>query len=160
MKQFRRVYYTTNVPKLRSFQYRLLHRALVLNSHLFHWGKRSDFLCTFCNTEKETLVHLFVSCSIVHSLWIVVKNFVHQMWNITLDLSAEAIMWGNPNNKNNQLSSFISLVTKQYIYRNRCLGTVLRSEELFSQIINIRNIEKFCAVKANTLDKYYEKWEE
>ena len=36
-KEFKKIQATTNVPKYRSFQYRLMHNALVTNIQLFHW---------------------------------------------------------------------------------------------------------------------------
>ena len=38
LRYFRRIYLVTNIPKLRSFQYRLQMRALVLNMHLYPVG--------------------------------------------------------------------------------------------------------------------------
>ena len=57
--QFRNLYVTSNSTKLRSFQYRLLHRALITNIHLFRWGKMDTNLCSFCEKEKKlTLICL------------------------------------------------------------------------------------------------------
>ena len=53
------LYSVTNVPKYRSFQYRLLQRALVMNTHLYKWKIRGDELCSFCNEEREVSEHLF-----------------------------------------------------------------------------------------------------
>ena len=52
----------TNVSKLRSFQYRLLHRAVILNDRLFLYKIHHDSKCTFCGEHKETYVRLFFQC--------------------------------------------------------------------------------------------------
>ena len=62
------IFRITNIPKYRSFQYRLLQRGLVTNVHLFKWQMRQDELCTFCRTEVESMVHLFFECKVVKSL--------------------------------------------------------------------------------------------
>ena len=62
---FNRIYMTTNVAKYRSFQYQLLHRALITNVHMEKWGLISSNLCTFCEAEKESYTHLFIWCPYV-----------------------------------------------------------------------------------------------
>ena len=62
------LYVTTNVPKYRSFQYRLMYRAIVTNVHLAKWKITSTDLCTFCNVHSETYVHLFIECKKVQTL--------------------------------------------------------------------------------------------
>ena len=64
----------TNNNKLRSFQYRLLNRAIILNTHLFRWGITNTNLCTFCDKERETLTHILVDCQKVSGLWQSVNN--------------------------------------------------------------------------------------
>ena len=62
---FAELYSITNSVKYRSFQFRLLHRAVTLNSHLYRWHVKENNLCTFCGTCKETYTHLFVMCPMV-----------------------------------------------------------------------------------------------
>ena len=58
-KLFAQIYVTTNFTKYRSFQYRLVHRAIVTNMHLYRWGIKTSNMCHFCGLSKETLTHLF-----------------------------------------------------------------------------------------------------
>ena len=67
-EQFKSLYITTNVPKFRSFQYRLLHRAVITNIHLHRWGKISSDSCSFCNIHHETYEHLFHLCPKIQPL--------------------------------------------------------------------------------------------
>ena len=60
--QFNILQKSTNVPKYRSFQYRLLHRALIFNEHLYAWGYIDDDSCLLCETEKESMEHAMFSC--------------------------------------------------------------------------------------------------
>ena len=69
-RNFRNIYLVSNIAKYRSFQYRLLHRALVLNTHLYVWKMRENDLCTFCGKSRETLLHLFTQCEIIQELWL------------------------------------------------------------------------------------------
>ena len=59
----------TIYTKLRSFQFKINHNFLYTNEKL-HKVKISDTpLCTFCNSEIEILVHLFVECNKVTNVW-------------------------------------------------------------------------------------------
>ena len=68
-KEFININKVTNVPKLRSFQYRLLHRAIITNIHLNRWGKIESDGCSFCHKSSESYSHLFATCTSVVELW-------------------------------------------------------------------------------------------
>ena len=75
------IYRVTNVPKYRSFQYRLLQRAIITNQHLYKWGKKTQNTCTFCDGTEESLVHLFFECPYTYALWIDFKEYIYkQFW--------------------------------------------------------------------------------
>ena len=60
----------TNQAKLKSFQYRLLHNALILNDRLFHWKIVSNPYCKYCiNEQKETIFHFLWTCHRAQTLW-------------------------------------------------------------------------------------------
>ena len=62
----RRVTLDTN---LRMFQYKLLNNVLYLNNMLFRFKKVDSPLCSYCNEEEETPLHLFHSCLKTKQLW-------------------------------------------------------------------------------------------
>ena len=47
---------------LRMFQCKLLNNVLYLNNMLFRFKKVDSPLCSYCNEEEETPLHLFHSC--------------------------------------------------------------------------------------------------
>ena len=59
----------TKATKLIIFQFKLLHRRLATNDFLNKIGIRENDICTFCRTEKESLFHLFCSCSETSFFW-------------------------------------------------------------------------------------------
>ena len=59
---FSDLYKVTNIPKFRSFQYRLLTRVIITNVHLEHWGLKPSNMCSFCEMHKKSYVHLFIYC--------------------------------------------------------------------------------------------------
>ena len=60
----------------------------------------------------------------------------------------------NPKN----VSSFIVLLSKQYIYKVRCLKDKLSINVFKSYIYQVRNLEKYNAMKNSTLNKFNAKW--
>ena len=131
----------TNVPKLHSFQYRLMLNALVLNTHLYAWGMRSNNLCTFCNLCKESLQHLFVNCTVITQLWQDILCDIsdcHPCRFITTRLVNQQNCRSNPSH----IYNLICLITKQYIYRQRCFNAMPNAQQLINEIRKIQFIEK------------------
>ena len=44
---------------MRNFQYKILHNVLFLNKQLFLFNKTLSPLCSFCNTDDETVIQIF-----------------------------------------------------------------------------------------------------
>ena len=121
--QHKGIYKVTNVTKYRSFQYRLLQRGLVTNIHLEKWGILPSRLCSFCHTEPETLSHMFWTCSIVQEIWEEVAEYISTRFNTQeLSMSLEAIITNQLVPVRHNVANFICLITKQYIYSQRCMG--------------------------------------
>ena len=53
----------------RIFQFKCFHNILYLNNTLHKCGITESPLCSYCNLDKETLVHLFCECKQTQSLW-------------------------------------------------------------------------------------------
>ena len=52
-----------------SFQYRVLNYILYTNAKLFKIGLPLNDKCTFCDSSKEELYHLFFECSHAQIFW-------------------------------------------------------------------------------------------
>ena len=117
---------TSNVPKLRSFQFRILMNAVVTNRQLYAWGRAGSNACSFCNLKKETVVHMLVECHYTRELWTNVWEEVKEKYpcDLQLSLSVENIMCDKVVQQTGHLYNFICLLVKQYIYRQRCLGEI------------------------------------
>ena len=157
---FRGLYAVTNIPKYRSFQFRLQHRAIISNVHLKHWGVIDNNLCSFCNAEKESYVHMFISCSKVQELWLMFFGWLDEQGfdGSKLEISYKSLMFNTLGGKDVPLANFLALVIKQYIYRKRCLKQSLNVTELRSEFVYLRNTEKYIAIKQKNYDKHLKKW--
>ena len=60
---------TTIESSLQSFQYKILTNTLYLYERLFKFGIAESPLCSQCTQEKESIMHLFVTCRVTHNLW-------------------------------------------------------------------------------------------
>ena len=57
---FADIYRVTNITKYRSFQYRLLHRAIITNSHLYRWGRPKLTIVHFVEKTRSR-THIYSS---------------------------------------------------------------------------------------------------
>ena len=156
MNACKAIYHTTNVARIRSFQYRLLQSAIVTNKQLFKWKIKDNPLCTFCQEEEETILHLFVDCSKVKHLWDQIKKLLESEYESSPKLDRASIILNKINKSD--IGGFIVLLTKMYIYRKRCQNEGLNFIELKQFIDFTRNKEKYIAIKNNNIVKHDKKW--
>ena len=149
---------TTNA-KLRSFQYRLLHSAIILNDKLFRWKIKSSNNCTFCNSDKETISHFLWECKYAQNIWQWVENKCN-----TIDaeeiccISKTNVLFNKLHPRIDHLFNFICLTTKVYLYSARCRNCKPNCLVLDSSICKYKNYELIHAKNTNSLSKYLAKW--
>ena len=157
-KALRSIYIITNIPKLRSFQYRTLYKSLVLNMHLFRWGITSHNKCTFCDSEKETMKHLLFSCEKVRVLWTQMVNFLKTYTEEKIRINYENVILNNIVEKKTDIANFVCLIVKHYIYTTRCKKVSLNFVSCKQYVWTIENYEKYIAIKSNKFEKHQNKW--
>ena len=146
-------------PKYRSFQYRLLQRALVTNVQLCKWGIKESEKCDFCKEEKETVVHLLCECTQVLPLWERIFKFIEETYKEGVTANDKgSIITNSICEKKNGIGNLICLITKQYIYRQKCLGECLSYHGLVAVVKQLQNIEKYIATKNDKVTKHTKKW--
>ena len=155
---FKNLYLITNNSKLRSFQFRILHSAIILNKHLFKWKLKKSDKCTFCDEQKEDAMHCFVTCKYVQELWQQVYRLIFTWLGIKTKMTANAILLNRFHGDLRNVINFIGLVTKQYIYAIRCKNDKPNIFELERKIHKFKNFEYYQAKKVNLLDKHKNKW--
>ena len=118
---------------LRMFQYKLLNNGLYLNKMLFRFKKVDSPLCSYCNAEEETPLHLFHSC--LKTKYSIVGIF--------------------DNNQHSELINHLLLIFKVYIYSARNIKQ-LSFDNLKITSKKIKEIEKELT-SSNKL-KLLQKW--
>ena len=123
LKSIRSVYVITNNSKLRSFYYRLISFALVLNTNLYRWNIIDSDLCSFCQEGKETTEHIFYKCKKIQPYLLEIDKLVeyYHKKHVQLNLSIENVIFNSVHIDKKHLSNCITLILKSYIYSTRCL---------------------------------------
>ena len=105
----------TKDPKLQWQQHRINHRILGTNYLLVKMRINNSELCSFCNTEQETLIHLFWNCTHVVAFINLVSTWLNPNFHdVNITLSKEDFMLGSK--KISCSLNTILLLSKQYIY--------------------------------------------
>ena len=112
-----------------------------------------------CHNETETLIHLFIKCPIVTRLWEQVQEYIQRRFKIfVIDISPTTVVLNSIVSKKWHAANFICLLTKQYIYAQRCLGRDINFLELKAKIRTAESLEKYIAIKNERLSKHQKKW--
>ena len=59
----------TIVNKLRSFQFKFLHRILFFNDKLYKWKLSTSTLCDFCCEALDSIEHRYLYCRVTQEFW-------------------------------------------------------------------------------------------
>ena len=156
----RDIYRITNVPKYRSFQYRIIQRGIITNIQLEKWNILSNKNCTFCNLEPETVTHLFCQCQAARRMWDKLIEYIAKTYNTRIQYPSDRDIIFNTIVKKPKyhIVNMMCLITKQYIYKQRCFKENLNFEHLVKIIWNIENMEKYIAEKNGKLQVHQKKW--
>ena len=154
---FMRTKSLSSVPKYQSFYFRLLHRAIVTNIQLKYWKLRECDKCSWCEGDREHTIHLFVTCVETAKLWKEVRMLCEQC-DGGLNWEPINILFCRVHENPRKVQNMLCLITLQYIYRQRCIKKTLCVQELRCIIQQAKKIEKYIAIRDNSVRKYNLKW--
>lgn len=159
VKIIKNIWLITNTSKLRSFQYKILMHAIVTNVTLYKWKIPGvSKMCTFCQAEPETDIHLFCECTFVQQIWQVVVEWISKFVGNRVKLNAETIMFNNIVNNPKHVVNVIVLITKFNIYRSRCMGNKPSIVVLVDDIMTYYKMELLGAKIKGKEYSCQEKW--
>ena len=102
--------------KLRDFQYKINNRILVTNAFLYKIKKKENSLCSYCNQEAESIMHLFFHCGKVEEFWKNLKIWLERKANINLQIDLKNILFSS---SAQVIVSYLITVAKYYIYKSK-----------------------------------------
>ena len=156
---FKACYSSTISPKLRVFQFRMVHRNIVTNKNLYDWKIKDTNLCTFCNEEVETHIHLFWECTFTAQIWDRLFNWINHVSQTNINFTLKQIMLGIEDPNNFSVYNTIFIITKQFLYSSRCYEEIPIFEKLQVKIKEMYQVEKYIASKRNKLNFHNQKWD-
>ena len=147
----------TIVNKLRSFQFKFLHRIVFFNDRLFKYKLVSTTLCDFCNQSTDSLDHRYFYCPVTQEFWRQLNNWVETEYNINCIVNN---IYNIIRNKYGEMSIMdtIMLNAKYYIYTcflNKKIPTI----KCFKTVVKeVENTEHYIAAERNILHVHETKW--
>ena len=149
------LYKTTKDTKLRTLQYKILHRRYATNEFLFKINIKDEDLCSFCKSETETLEHLFYSCNTIRTFQ---QDLINEFDQIITENSLEFFLMCST--AQSTASNFLIILQKYYIHTCRYLEK-MPDIESFKNIFQKRlKIEAVSAKTGNWYNRFERMWGE
>ena len=152
VKYIRNIYSTTTCTKLPAFQYRFLVHAVITNIHLKYYKIRSNDNCSFCDVHQETYRHLVYECVKNQPLWDWIRKVVKN------EMRWDQIVFNNVTQNPKMKKNCLILITKHFIYRERCLGKECTIVGLKKYVRNYEQIEYQIAKQKGKISQHELKW--
>ena len=148
-------FFCTIDSKLRSFYFKIVHKTIALNDFLHKIKRRDSPICSLCDKENETMVHLFCECDKVTPIWIDMLDVISQKCGKSVNVTNFEKMFGICSDK---FLSYLFLLLKYYIYTCKFKGNLPNFIAFKCFVKKQREIEYMSAKKRNKLPIHFKKW--
>ena len=148
----------TNDTKLQWLQYRIFHRILATNSYLLKINYIDSELCTFCNTESETIIHLFWECQYVHIIWVEFIRWVNTRSRRNLSLCEKDAILGIC--EASDIINLLIILLKSYVYQYRMKKSIPTYNGFITYVKEYQKVEKILYCKKNQVQKFEYRWKD
>ena len=132
---------------MRDFQYRFLHRGLLMNKQLKEWKILEQDLCMHCGRQTESMVHFFVDCDVAKDMWDKYKEYCMNMFGVEVNVTPVAIVTNEFISPIRHVTNAICLFLKQYLYKQRCTGKAVSFAQFEKYVVSMKNTEKYIAIR-------------
>jgi len=109
-------------------QYTINRGTLKTNRIISKFKVEVSELCSFCNTEIETISHLFHSCNLVQEFLRNVYSILSQKLAKLYSILTKIFLFTNVYQRIDSPQNFIHLYIKRFIWICRCTGRNLEEE--------------------------------
>lgn len=79
--------------KVKEISYKICHNLYPAKKTLERFKLNIDYNCDFCQTEPETIIHLFYQCSYSKNLWTHIQNLIHNKTGHRIGLQESHILF-------------------------------------------------------------------
>ena len=137
----------TKSVKLRYFQFRLSHRKLMTTLLRSKWDQKIDPTCTFCHRDLETVWHVLYNWECVKVIWNLLIKWLEYMLDVRIVINDRIVLCNTYQGAYKELINTVFLITKQYIYAQKCLHNQLNIMHLMQRLYEMKNLEHIVAVR-------------
>ena len=150
---------TVQENELIWFQYRLIHRILGTQRLLYKMGIVQSELCLMCQSDTETLKHLFCDCSISRQIWNDVRLWIASKTGFILNLSPQEILLGYTMRDQHFLPvNTIIMVVKSHIFSNSRQQKPFDNVHLHRKIKKVFEEQRLLSTYNQTVEKFSKSW--
>ena len=149
-------FHVTSDKKLQWLQYRINCRILGTNSYLCKIKIKNSDLCTFCNIESETIVHLFWDCIYVNPILGEFVTWVKTISKQNFELTAVDVILGKLNAS--AILNLLLILLKLYIYQQRLNNKTPDFTGFLSFLKYYQKLEKHVFQRRQQILQFYTKW--
>ena len=144
--------------RLRSLQYRFLHRLYYMHDKLFSAGLRDSPNCNFCD-KSDNYFHMFWECIASETLWEETFQKLSKYCEISFPLNPVKILLGNFS-KRELPALTLSLLVKKEIIAAKWENRLPNVNVVWNKLLHYGRIEKLIAVNNNKIFYFLNQWGE
>ena len=142
-------------PRIRFFQFQILHRSLLTNRKLSLFNLIDSEICDNCNMV-ETVTHLLLECSQIEYLWRGIEGWMHLNINEKVLFNKQSILLGSP--ENSTIVNYIFLIVKHEIYKSKWNKSKLSLHQIIEKLKYYLKIEEYVNIISIGREKTLGKW--
>ena len=159
---FSNIYVYTIDPKLRHFQFKILHDVFPNNKILKKLGLTDNDKCDFCKEHVDSVEHYLWECSISKQFWHELQIWLQNIFQNTFTLTFENVLLGHTYENQNNFNLIINYITLNAKYFVHCCKWTKKIPSLpsFKYVLKQKElIERNIALSLSKLEKHMKKWE-
>lgn len=157
---FKICFKTTHDSSVQWLQFRILHRILPVGYYLKKINIKSLDSCGFCKKNVETIVHVFFSCDIIHTLWSELSLHIYRKTSKRIGFNVLNIMFGEaPLTCHNKVIIFFILSMKQYLFSCLMLNKVPTLIGFLGHLKIKYNVKRYAAIQSSKVHKFEKQWD-
>lgn len=156
---FKICYKTTSDSSAQWLQFRILHRIVPVGKYLKKINIKTSDCCGFCMENVETIIHVFIACDKVQTLWSDLSLHIYRKTSERVGFNVSNVILGDlPLSNNNRVINFIILYVKQYIFISLMQNKMPNFLGLLSHLRIKYHVEKYAAIQNQKLRNFEKLW--
>lgn len=142
---------------LKWMQYRILHRSLPTNRILCKFVPNKQNICDFCNTETETISHLFVTCQVTRQFLENITEYLSHL-NLGIVLTVKKVLFGDIVSESMSFQNLMILYIKGYVWNCKYKKTRPNLNHFKRYVKSYLNTLKLVHTFLNTEHDFFLRW--